>query len=135
MLPQFDFFFLESISLHTISIFRGTSADPPDTELKRPGLHVLQAVCPCCDWYVPAAHLAHVLSADTVEYLPALHLLQELAPAMLPVFVIEPAMHSVHDSSDDAVEYLPASHAVHVVAPAAGPVFVIEPAWQPLQYD
>ena len=86
----------------------------------------------------------HAFTADTVEYLPALHSPHELAPTLVPVFVIEPASHCSHDvlpatpeylpawqslqaSTDDA-EYCPAAHAVHVVAPSAEPVFVTEPA-------
>ena len=86
----------------------------------------------------------HALAADTVEYLPAVHSLHELAPTSMPVFVIEPAPHCVQDvlpatpaciparqslqaSTDNAV-YCPAAHAVHVVAPSAEPVFVTEPA-------
>ena len=58
---------------------------------------------------------------------------QTVAPALLPVFVIEPASQSVHEATFDAVEYLPASHAVHVVAPALVPVSVIEPAAHVMQ--
>ena len=72
---------------------------------------------------------------DAVEYLPALHEVHELAPALMPVFVIEPAPQSMHDATLDVVEYLPAMHAVHVVAAAAAPVSVIEPATHSEQYD
>ena len=70
----------------------------------------------------------HDVAADITEYLPAPHSVHELAPALVPAFVIEPALQSVHAATFDAVEYLPATHAVHAFAPAAGPVFVIEPA-------
>ena len=49
--------------------------------------------------------------------------MHELAPALVPVFVIEPALQSVHEVSVDAVEYLPAAQGVHVVAPAAAAVW------------
>ena len=74
------------------------------------------------------SHSVHKATFDAVEYLPAAHGVHELAPASVPVFVIEPAPHSMHDVTFDAVEYLPTSHAVHVVAPAAEPVPVIDPA-------
>ena len=71
-----------------------------------------------------------------------------LAPALLPVFVIEPAAHttqslaaaepvvptylpavqSVHAATLDAIEYFPTAHAVHTVAPLLVPLSVIEPA-------
>ncbi len=77
----------------------------------------------------------HDATFDVVEYLPAAHSRHELAPALVPVFVIEPALQSMHDAMVDVVEYLPAAHAVHVVAPAVAPVFVIDPAAQSEQYD
>ena len=72
---------------------------------------------------------------EVVEYLPAAHGVHELAPASVPVFVIEPAPHSMHDVTFDAVEYLPAPHAMHFVALAAVPVSVIDPAAHSEQYD
>ena len=77
----------------------------------------------------------HDIAADITEYLPAPHSVHELAPALVPVFVIEPAPQSVHAATFDAVEYLPAAHAAHAVAPAAEPVSVIEPAWHGAQND
>ena len=77
----------------------------------------------------------HDIAADIAEYLPAPHSVHELAPALVPVFVIEPAPQSVHAATFDAVEYLPAAHAAHAVAPAAEPVSVIEPAAHSEQYD
>ena len=87
----------------------------------------------------------HAATADSVEYLPALHSLHELAPPSMPAFVTEPASHWSHDvlpamaeylparqslqaAMLDCVEYLPAAHAVHIVAPVSLPVFVTEPA-------
>ena len=80
-------------------------------------------------------HSVHELSFDANEYFPAAHLLHELAPAAVPVSVIEPASQAAQDESVDTVEYLPASHAVHAVAPAAEPMSVIEPAAHSEQYD
>ena len=77
----------------------------------------------------------HDIAADITEYLPAPHSVHELAPALVPVFVIEPAPQSVHAATFDAVEYLPAAHAAHAVAPAAEPVSVIEPPWHGAQND
>ena len=74
--------------------------------------------------------------------------MHELAPVLMPVFVIEPSPHTVqsvafvdplparyfpalqsmHNESIDAVEYLPAAQDVHAVAPAATPVSVMDPA-------
>ena len=92
----------------------------------------------------------HATTFDAVEYLPTAHAAQLLAPALVPVFVIEPAgqsaqlrasfepavllyvpgAQSVHAATFDTVEYLPTAHAVHVVAPPSLPVSVIEPASQ-----
>ena len=77
----------------------------------------------------------HDVAADITEYLPAPHSVHELAPALVPVLVIEPAPQSLHAATFDAVEYLPAAHAAHAVAPAAEPVSVIEPAWHGAQND
>ena len=77
-----------------------------------------------------------MLEFDTVEYLPALHSMQELAPAADPVFVIEPAWQSVHEVSLGSVEYVPGRHLSHVVAPGSSSVLsVMEPAAQSGQYD
>ena len=76
----------------------------------------------------------HDAAVDVVEYLPAAHPAQVVAPALAPVFVIDPALQSVHGAVD-AVENLPAPHAVHMVAPAKEPVFVTDPAAQSEQND
>ena len=81
-----------------------------------------------CGWCLPASHPVHAATAELVEYLPAAHGMHELAPAAVPVFVIDPAPHPMHSSTFDAVEYVPAAQAVHVVAPADEPVSVIDPA-------
>ena len=85
--------------------------------------------------YVPARQSEHDAKVDAVEYLPAAHGVHELAPASVPVFVIEPAPHSMHDVAFDAVEYLPASHAMHFVAPADVPLSVIDPVSHDVQND
>ena len=82
-----------------------------------------------------ASHSVHDATFEATEYLPAPHSVHELAPALVPVFVIEPAPQSEHDAASDAVEYLPAAHAAHAVAPAAEPVSVIEPAAHSEQND
>ena len=73
-------------------------------------------------------HSVHDDVAEVVEYLPTPHSVQELAPSLAPVLVIEPAPQSAHDVMVDAVEYLPALHAVHALAPAFVAVSVIDPA-------
>ena len=83
--------------------------------------------------YFPAGHDVQAATFESVEYLPTAHRVQMLAPAPVPVFVIEPALQSAHDESVDFSEYLPAAHAVHFVAPAEEPVSVIEPAAHSLQ--
>ena len=70
----------------------------------------------------------HEAAAEVAEYLPAAHSRHELAPALLPAFVMDPAPQSMHSATFDAVEYLPATHAVHAFAPVNAPVSVIEPA-------
>jgi hypothetical protein len=56
-----------------------------------------------------------------------------LAPAAVPVFVIEPALQPVHDATFDCSEYVAGPHRLQVLAPAAVPVSVIEPAAQVAQ--
>ena len=77
-----------------------------------------------------ASQSVHDATSEAVEYLPAPHSVHVLAPALVPMFVIEPAAQSVHDATLEAVEYLPATHGVQFVAPAATPESVIEPAAQ-----
>ena len=109
-----------------------------------PASHSAQLVRPADGWYWPDEQSVHLLTIEFVEYLPALHSLHELAPAPVPVLVIEPARHGSHDVRPARSEYspawqslhaatgdaecLPAAHAVHVVAPVAFPVFVTDPA-------
>ena len=75
-----------------------------------------------------------VLTLD-VEYLPATHAVQLLAPALLPVLVIEPAAQSAQAFTIDDFEYWPGAHELHELAPAFVPVFVNEPARQALHSD
>ena len=77
----------------------------------------------------------HTATFDAVEYLPTAHAVHVVAPALVPVLVIDPSAQSVHEATFEAVEYLPAAHDVHVAAPAEEPVFVIEPAAHSEQYD
>ncbi len=76
----------------------------------------------------------HDEPVDVIEYLPAAHALHAIAPAAVPVSVIDPAPHSMHELVAEVAEYLPAAHAVHVVAAALLPVSVIEPALHGEQY-
>jgi hypothetical protein len=77
----------------------------------------------------------HDAAAEVIEYVPPPHSLHEVAPAPVPVFVIEPAAQSVHDATFEVVEYLLATHAVQFVAPILVPVFVTDPAAHSEQYD
>ena len=73
-----------------------------------PASHAKQSACPAVDWYSPAVQSLHASTADTVEYRPTLHSLHELAPSLMPVFVIEPASHGSHDVLPVRSAYLPA---------------------------
>ena len=42
---------------------------------------------------------------EAVEYVPAKHAVQVVAPALVPVFVFDPALQVVHDATFEAVEY------------------------------
>ena len=58
----------------------------------------------------------HLLTPDVVENVPAAQIVQELAPALGPVFVSEPAGQSLHGSSFDVV-YLPTAQVMHSLRP------------------
>ena len=88
---------------------------------------------PVVSLYRPAGQSVHADTFDAVEYLPTPHAVHVVAPAFVPVFVIEPAAHTMHAATPDAVEYSPAAHAMHELAPAAVPLLVIEPATHTLQ--
>ena len=75
----------------------------------------------------------HDATFEAVEYFPPTHAVQVVAPALVPVSVMDPASQSVHAATFEAVEYVPATHAVQVVAPALVPVFVMDPALQEVQ--
>ena len=70
---------------------------------------------------------------EAVEYFPAVHAVQVVAPVLAPVSVIDPAKQLVQDATVEAVEYFPAVHAVQAVAPALVPVSVMDPAEHELQ--
>ena len=72
--------------------------------------------------------------SDLVEYRPVLYFVHEVAPAPLPVSVIEPAPQAEQDDTSELEEYSPATQAMHALAPAALPVSVREPAWHCRQY-
>ena len=101
-----------------------------------PGVHVMQRFAPSeplVPTYLPALQSVHDATFDAIVNLPAAHSVHEVAPVLVPAFVIDPAAQVVHDATFDAVEYLPAAHAVHAVAPVDAPVSVIEPATHTLQ--
>jgi hypothetical protein len=62
------------------------------------------------------------------EKRPASQVVQLVAPADVPVFVVCITSQFVHDATLDAIEKRPGTQAVHTVAPALVPVFVIDPA-------
>jgi hypothetical protein len=45
--------------------------------------------------YEPATQLGHAATFDAVEYFPAAHTVQLLAPVPVPVFVWEPALQAM----------------------------------------
>ena len=97
---------------------------------------MVHAVDPPIAAYCPTLHASHAVTFDAAENLPCAHSMHVLAPALVPVLVIEPARHRAHFvSTAESAEYWPAVHAVQLVAPAAEPRPVIDPATQPEQYD
>ena len=96
----------------------------------------------------PAPQFVQAGMFDAIEYRPAVHSVQSVAPVKVLVFVIEPgghnkqslscvlsrllwylpALHSEHAATLDAVEYFPAVQGKQVLAPVPAPVFVIDPA-------
>ena len=77
--------------------------------------------------YRPALQLEHAATFDTVEYFPAAHAVQLLAPGEDSVSVTEPAAQSIHASVDPG-EYRPASQAEQLLAPELESVSVTDPA-------
>ena len=72
-------------------------------------------------------------TATTTAMAVSLNLLSDIlvhfvAPALVPVFVIESSPHDEHEATFEDKEYLPGVQRVHVVAPMLVPVFVLEPA-------
>ena len=60
----------------------------------------------------------HAATFDAIEYLPTAHAVHVVAPALVPVFVMDPALQSVHEASLGSIEYVPAVHTVHRCAAA-----------------
>ena len=83
--------------------------------------------------YWPTTQPSQRSTVAAVEYLPTAHAAQMLAPALLPVFVIEPASHAAQATSVEFTEYVPAAHAIHELAPALVPMLVRDPAKHTLQ--
>ena len=74
------------------------------------------------------AHVEHESTSDEVEYVPTAQGVHVVAPALVPVSVMDPAPQVEHESTSDEVEYVPAGQGVHDVAPIFVPVFVMYPA-------
>ena len=68
-----------------------------------------------------------LLEPVPVPYLPAAHVLQLVAPELLPVFVTEPGPH-VAQACLESVPNFPATHLLQLVAPVLLRVLVTEPA-------
>jgi hypothetical protein len=78
--------------------------------------------------YLPTVQSVQAATLDEVEYLPFAHTVHAVAPAAVPLFVIEPAAQSAQDASLELVDHLPATQRLHSAAPRASPLSVIEPA-------
>jgi hypothetical protein len=98
----------------------------------------------------PPRQIVHSSSVERFEYIPAAQGVHDVAPAAVPVSVIEPikqvaqsvslfdpvalayfpGAHEMHDVAVDTLEYFPESHAVQLTAPVLVPVFVSEPSTQ-----
>jgi len=74
------------------------------------------------------AQVEHAATFEANEYEPAEQGEHVVAPALVPVFVMEPAPQVEHAATFDDNEYRPGVQGVHVVAPGLVPVFVTEPA-------
>ena len=79
--------------------------------------------------YLPWGQFVHDSTFEVVEYLPATHLPQELAPALGPSLVMDPAAQ-LAQAVVEAAEYQPAEHAMQVVALALVSLLVTDPAAQ-----
>ena len=60
----------------------------------------------------PAAQTMHESTFDAIEYSPAAHAMHELAPAAVPVSVIEPAWHGAQYDWAGRPWNWPAAHAL-----------------------
>ena len=74
------------------------------------------------------AQFEHDATAEDNEYEPVAQGVHVVAPAFVPVFVMDPAPQVAHDATFEDNEYEPAAQGVHIVAPALVPVFVMDPA-------
>jgi hypothetical protein len=61
----------------------------------------------------PALHVVHTAALETVEYLPAVHAVQAVAPELSAVLVTDPAPHKSQSAFPAALAKLPASHSMH----------------------
>jgi hypothetical protein len=96
--------------------------------------------------YRPSVQLEHAATFDAVEYFPAAHAVQLLAPVPVPVSVREPALHAMQlvwsvlpwyvaaahgaHAVVEAVLDWPAAHAVQLDAPTLSSVLVYDPTLQ-----
>jgi hypothetical protein len=63
---------------------------------------------------LPNSHSWQEELVDAVEYFPASHCLQVIAPPAAPVSVIQPAVHSEQYDWPSSFWYLPASQGSHI---------------------
>ena len=68
---------------------------------------LLWCVRPFWSWYVPALQSVQEVTFEAVEYFPPTHSVHVVAPALVPVSVIEPELQLAHDNASIEVEYLP----------------------------
>jgi hypothetical protein len=65
--------------------------------------------------YLPIPQFVQAASVDALEYVPAVHAMQEVAPVDVPVSVMEPASHVLQAVALDGLQ-VPASHVWQAVA-------------------
>ena len=83
--------------------------------------------------WVILAQVEHDATLDANEYKPGVQKVHVVAPALVPVFVMEPAPQVEHDAmfaEDMCNEYKPGVQREHVVAPALVPEVAMDPAPQ-----
>jgi hypothetical protein len=56
----------------------------------------------------------HDATFEVMEYCPAGHKIQLVAPTLTPVSVLDPGGHRVHDVTFEGLEYCPTVHAMQV---------------------